>query len=151
MQVFLVERFSTQILPGPNFFKPSVPGGLRIFRAFASLFQDDGMVVIFFWGTIALDGFSMVLLPLDHHHYRFFPRLTIDIDGFSMVFPKFRYDGQRWFWLLIPLSAAKTSRYLTDFQSKTSGEIQSPADFQLFPKPCLVPKVYFRKDPNWII
>ena len=27
----------TQILPGPNFFKPSIPGGLRIFRAFASL------------------------------------------------------------------------------------------------------------------
>ena len=22
----------------------------------------------FFWGTIAFDGFSMVLLPLDHHH-----------------------------------------------------------------------------------
>ena len=39
MQVFWVETFSTQILPGPNFFKPSVPGGLRIFRAFASLFN----------------------------------------------------------------------------------------------------------------
>ena len=39
MQVFWVETFSTQILPGPNFFKPSVPGSLRIFRAFASLFK----------------------------------------------------------------------------------------------------------------
>ena len=38
MQVFWVETFSTQILPGPNFFKPSILGGLRIFRAFASLF-----------------------------------------------------------------------------------------------------------------
>ena len=33
----LSPKFSTQILHGPNFFKPSVPG-LRIIRAFASLF-----------------------------------------------------------------------------------------------------------------
>ena len=39
MQVFWVKTFLTQILPGPNFFKPRVPGGLRIFRAFASLFD----------------------------------------------------------------------------------------------------------------
>ena len=39
MQVFWVETFLNQILPGPNFFKPSVLGGLRIFRAFASLFE----------------------------------------------------------------------------------------------------------------
>ena len=38
MQVFWVQTFSTQRLPSPNFFKLSVPGGLRIFRAFASLF-----------------------------------------------------------------------------------------------------------------
>ena len=38
MQVFWVQTFLTQILPGPNFFKLSVSGGLRIFRAFASLF-----------------------------------------------------------------------------------------------------------------
>ena len=37
MQEFWVETFSTQILPGPNFSKPSVPGDLRVFRAFASL------------------------------------------------------------------------------------------------------------------
>ena len=43
--------------------------------------------MIFFQGTIANDGFSMVLLPPDHHHWMFFCRLTIDIDGFSMVFP----------------------------------------------------------------
>ena len=38
MQVFWVKKNSTQLLPCPNFFKPSVPGGLRFFRAFASLF-----------------------------------------------------------------------------------------------------------------
>ena len=38
MQVFWVQTFLTQRLPSPNFFKLSVPGGLRIFRAFASLF-----------------------------------------------------------------------------------------------------------------
>ena len=43
MQVFWVQTFLTQILPGPNFFKPSVPGGLRIFRAFASLFKQQGL------------------------------------------------------------------------------------------------------------
>ena len=38
---------------------------------------------------------------------------------------------------IIPLSAAKTSRYLTDFQSETPSEIQNPAKFQFFsPKPC---------------
>ena len=45
--------------------------------------QRDGNV--FFWGTIAFNGFSMVLLPLDHHHQMFFPWSTIDFDGFSMV------------------------------------------------------------------
>ena len=39
---------------------------------------------VFFQGTIAIDGFSMVLPYLDHHH---FFRSTIDINGFSMVFP----------------------------------------------------------------
>ena len=38
---------------------------------------------------------------------------------------------------IILLSAAKTSRYLTDFQSKTPSEIQNPAEFQFCsPKPC---------------
>ena len=37
-QVFWVQTFTTQSLPDPNFFKPSVHGALRIFRAFASLF-----------------------------------------------------------------------------------------------------------------
>ena len=32
------QTFLTQSLPGPNFFKPSVPGDLRVFQAFASLF-----------------------------------------------------------------------------------------------------------------
>ena len=52
----------------------------------------------FFEGTIAINGFSMVLLPLNHHHLMFFLWLTIDIDGFSMVSAKFWYDGQQWFW-----------------------------------------------------
>ena len=43
--------------------------------------------MFFFQGTIAIDGFSMVLPPLDHHHWMFFYRSTIEIDGFSMVFP----------------------------------------------------------------
>ena len=38
MQVFWVQTFLTQRLPSPIFFKLSIPGGLRIFRAFASLF-----------------------------------------------------------------------------------------------------------------
>ena len=45
------------------------------------------MVMFFFQGTIAMDGFSMVLPSLDHHHWMFFYRSTIEIDGFSMVFP----------------------------------------------------------------
>ena len=63
-----------------------------------SFFYNDGMVMFFSQGTIVTDGFSMVLPPLDHHHWMFIYRSTIEIDGFSMVFPKFRCDGQRWFW-----------------------------------------------------
>ena len=33
-----------------------------------SFFSNDAMVMIFFQGTIANDGFSMVFLPPDHHH-----------------------------------------------------------------------------------
>ena len=43
--------------------------------------------MFFSQGTIAIDGFSMVLPSLDHHHRMFFYRSTIEIDGFSMVFP----------------------------------------------------------------
>ena len=42
--------------------------------------------MFFFQGTIAIDGFSMVLPYLNHHHRMFFYRSTIEIDGFSMVF-----------------------------------------------------------------
>ena len=52
-----------------------------------SFFCNDGMVMFFFQGTIAINGFSMVLPALDHHHWMFFYRSTIDIDGFPMVFP----------------------------------------------------------------
>ena len=37
-KIFGAQTFLIQSLPDPNFFKPSVPGGLRIFIAFASLF-----------------------------------------------------------------------------------------------------------------
>jgi len=37
----LGQTFSTQSLPGPNCFKPSVRGDLRVFRAFASLFTKE--------------------------------------------------------------------------------------------------------------
>ena len=50
-------------------------------------FFNDGMVIFYFQGTIAIDGFPMVLPPLDHHHWMFFYRSTIEINGFSMVFP----------------------------------------------------------------
>ena len=43
--------------------------------------------MFFSQGTIAINGFSMVLLTLDHHHWMFFYRSTIEIDGFLMVFP----------------------------------------------------------------
>ena len=52
-----------------------------------SFFHNDGMVMFFFQGTIAINGFSMVLPSLDHHHWMFFCSSTIEIDGFSMVFP----------------------------------------------------------------
>ena len=52
-----------------------------------SFFYNDGMVMIFFQGTIVIDGFSMVLPSLDHHHWMFLYSSTIEIDGFSMVFP----------------------------------------------------------------
>ena len=42
--------------------------------------------MFFFQGTIAIDGFSMVLPSLDYHHWMFFYRSTIDIDVFLMVF-----------------------------------------------------------------
>ena len=61
-------------------------------------FSNNAMVMFFSQGTIVIDGFSMVLPPLDHHHWMFIYRSTIEIDGFSMVFPKFWCDGQRWFW-----------------------------------------------------
>ena len=33
-----------------------------------SFFRSDGMVNVFFQGTIGIDGFSMVLPALNHHH-----------------------------------------------------------------------------------
>ena len=42
MKIFWAQTFSTQSLPGPIFFKPSVHGGLRIFWVFASLLPNTG-------------------------------------------------------------------------------------------------------------
>ena len=36
-KVYFQKTFLTQSLPSPNFFKPSVPGEVCVFRAFASL------------------------------------------------------------------------------------------------------------------
>ena len=36
-KIFLAQTFLTRGFPGPNFFKLSLPGGLRIFQTFASL------------------------------------------------------------------------------------------------------------------
>ena len=44
------------------------------------------MVNVFFQATIDYDGFSMVLTPLDHHHWMFLEGPTIGFNGFSMVF-----------------------------------------------------------------
>ena len=39
-KLFRSQKKLTQSLPSPNFFKPSVPGEVRVLRAFASLFRD---------------------------------------------------------------------------------------------------------------
>jgi len=43
-------------------------------------------LMFFFQATIELNGFSMVLTTLDHHHWMFFKGPTIGFNGFSMVF-----------------------------------------------------------------
>ena len=60
--------------------------------------------MFFSQGTIASDGFSMVLLPHDHHHWMFFCRLTIDIDGFSMVFSQIQV---RWLTMVLVMKRPK--------------------------------------------
>ena len=42
--------------------------------------------VFFFARTIGINGFSMVLLLLDHHHLMFFSPLTIAFNGFFVGF-----------------------------------------------------------------
>ena len=51
-----------------------------------SFFRSDGMVNVFFQGTISINGFSMVLPALNYHHLMFFDQPTIAFNGFSMVF-----------------------------------------------------------------
>ena len=55
-----------------------------------SFFRSDGMVNVFFQGTIGINGFSMVLPALNYHHLMFFDQSTIDFNGFLMVFRFFR-------------------------------------------------------------
>ena len=51
-------------------------------------------MVIFRWDdnvfflaiTIGINGFSMVLLPLDHHHLMFFNPVTFNANGFFYCF-----------------------------------------------------------------
>ena len=62
---------------------------------------------------MAINGFSMVLLPLNHHHWIFFHWLTIDINGFPMVFTKVWHDGQQWFW---PVKRPKKRLQLLHFE-----------------------------------
>ena len=51
-----------------------------------SFFGSYGMVMFFFLArTIGINGFSMVLLLLDHHHLMFFSPLTIAFNGFLLV------------------------------------------------------------------
>ena len=66
MQVFWVQTFSTQRLPSPNFFKLSVPGSLRIFQAFASLFRDALYLPLPFDYRLSLLN-MYVFLQLVHH------------------------------------------------------------------------------------
>ena len=51
-----------------------------------SFFSNDGMVILLFQGTIAIDVFQMVLSPPNHHHKCFFHSWTIGNDGLLMVF-----------------------------------------------------------------
>ena len=70
---------------GPSYLKiKNIKVSIRLRRW--SIFYSDGMVMFFFQGTIAIDGFSMVLPSLDVYHWMFFYRSTIDINGFLMVF-----------------------------------------------------------------
>ena len=43
------------------------------------------MVNVFFQATIHFNGFSMVLIPLDHHHWMFLEGPTIGFDGFQWL------------------------------------------------------------------
>ena len=57
-----------------------------------SFFCNDGMGCFFFQGTIAIDGFSMVLPALVHHHWMFFTYQPLT----SMVFRWFSQIQVRW-------------------------------------------------------
>ena len=63
-----------------------------------SIFQSDGMVNVFFQATIELNGFSMVLTTLDHHHWMFFWGPNHWCQWFFDGFQNFEGNGQRWFW-----------------------------------------------------
>ena len=86
------------------------------------------MVMFFFHGTIAIDGFSMVLPYLDHHHWMFFFQINHWYQWFFDGFPKFRCDGQRWFW---PWKRPKNARNRDGSYFATIVRIISSSDQQV--------------------
>ena len=105
-QVFWVQTFSIQILPGPNFFKPSVPGGLRIFRAFASLFLCTLPLHSFIhrgatcsWWPLVLATFSSCSSssPATSSSITSFTRGPFDDDWLCPLDASFLYQSNSWF------------------------------------------------------
>ena len=63
------KTFLTQSLPSPNFFKPSVPGEVRVFRAFASL-------LLYMRASLNKDMWQNILLTYSIFRYwRYFQTL----------------------------------------------------------------------------
>ena len=61
-----------------------------------SIFQGDGMVNAFFKSTIAVNGFSMVLTKMDHHHWMFLGGSNHWNQWFFDGFQNFEGNGQQW-------------------------------------------------------
>ena len=66
--IFWAQTCSTHNLPSPNFFEPSVPGSLRIFRAFASLFL---LLLFLFSYYYFLFSYFLFLFPTFCFLFRF--------------------------------------------------------------------------------
>ena len=74
IQIFWARTFLTQSLPGPNFFKWSVPGGLHIFRAYyqkpyQSRDNDlSNMTLPLFLNVKVVKKSSLLYIYPSHHH-----------------------------------------------------------------------------------